>query len=339
MISGTKKLQVKMAMTFVIYTLISLSTVLLSQSMPQINVRFSNPQFDNDTRMYFLDVELNSQNSPEKLFGMNVRFFYDATMLEFKHMDQFRPGYGIIGELPKEFRANDQSGVQMFNLTGAAAYINGAIQQLDEQSSLEINPIKWVKVFRLAFKVPIIYAEEDRFCPSVVWDLKSNYGGGGFLAGSDGVIITLVENNPDTRKTSSPTVIQGTHLNWDQNPDNVMPYGNYAAKECISINQLVSTEDPDQVDINGYALFQNKPNPFDEATTIDFILPASNQAVLKFYDVTGKSLEEIKGDYKLGRNTVKVERKPWMEESKVIFYRLETDGFQSSMRKMTLINE
>lgn len=332
-----RKINVKIMASFAFFIILSWKTVVFGQAMPQINARFTNPQFDHETRNYFLDVELNARESREVLFGMNVRFFYDATLLEYQYLDQFKQGYGVLGDLPKVFKGNDQSGVQMFNLRGAAAYVNGAIQLLDEQTPLEILPAKWVKVFRVCFKVPVIFQDAESFCPSVFWDLKPGVGAGGFLTGSDGLIITVAENNRSTRKESLPSISQGTYFNWELNPEGGMPYGYPVTEECLNISQTVATEDPDLIDLKGYALFQNKPNPFAQKTIIEFILPKAQEVSLRFYDASGNSLEEIKGYYKAGKNVVNVERKPWMSNTKVIFYRIETEGYTSKMRKMTLV--
>ena len=96
-----------------ILSLLGFTPLMKGQSVPQIHVRFANPSFDHQSREYLLDVELSSAAEKEVLFGMNVRFFYDANMLEFKKLDQIKPGYGILGEAPKALKGNDQSGSQL----------------------------------------------------------------------------------------------------------------------------------------------------------------------------------------------------------------------------------
>jgi hypothetical protein len=50
-------------------------------------------------------------------------------------------------------------------------------------------------------------------------------------------------------------------------------------------------------------------------------------------------VNEINGEYKEGKNIINLDRQLWMGESKVIFYRMETEGFRSNTLKMVLINE
>ena len=320
------------------FALLGLNTPLSGQAVPQVNVRFANPSFDHQSREYALEVELNSASEKEVLFSMNVRFFYDANLLEFKKLDQIKPGYALLGETPKAMKGSDQSGGQLFGWDGAASYVNGAIHQEDETLPLELYPDKWVKAFRITFKVPLIFPDEQKFCPGVIWDIRSDLGTGGFLNGSDGLVITVIENDPMTRNISEQTKAMPSYFNWARTSDESMPYGHALSQDCISINEVTATEDPEYTDKKGYALFQNTPNPFAEATNIEFILPFAQDASLKFYDVTGKSYEEVKGFYKEGKNAVSIEQKPWMQESKIVFYRLETEDYSSGIRKMTLIN-
>lgn len=331
-----KQTQVKVRASLTFLVLLCLNTFLLGQA--QINARFSNPQFDHPTRTYFLDVELSSMGKTEFLFGMNVRFFYDATKLEFLYLDQLNGAYGTWGKAPMTFPGGTQSGAQMFNLTGNTAFVSGAIQLESTPSALEIVQNQWARVFRIAFKVPLSIQDEENFCPAVLWDQLLDLKSGGYLPGSEGLVITVLENDPTTSESTAPTAIRGALFNWVRDVEEGMPFGSPAFTDCISIAELVSTEDPDLVE-DGYALFQNKPNPFNAETTIEFILPSPMEATLQFYDVSGKSYENIKGNFKEGRNSVTVTLKPWMVESKVVLYRLETEDYKSRMRKMTLISK
>jgi hypothetical protein len=331
-----KKIQVKLLATMVLFVLLSLNNLLTGQA--QINARFANPQFERSTRTYFLDVELSSVANSERLFGMNLRFFYDASKLEFLYLDQLASAYSILGKAPQAYQGSQQIGAQMFNFTEGAAYVNGAIQLQSTQSALEILPNQWTRVLRIGFKVPLSIQDEENFCPAVLFDQIEDNQNIGYLSGSEGLIIMVVDNDPNTPETTAPTVISSALFNWERDVEEGMPYGGPVSTKCISVGELVSTEDPDLVK-DGYALYQNKPNPFDAETKIDFILPFAQQATLKFYDVSGKIYEDIKGSFKEGINTVTVALKPWMVESKVVLYRLETEDYKSGMRKMTLISK
>lgn len=315
-----------------------LSSLVSGQVMPEVSVRFANPQFDAATRSYCLDVEMRTGAGQQQLFGMNVRFFYDATMMEFRGLDQFYPGYGLLGNAPQNFRGNTAGGTQMFGLDGAAAFVNGAIQLLNDQSPMQVVNNQWTKAFRACFEVPAGMLGADSFCPSLIWDAKPQARKGGFMPGSDGLVLTVVENNPNTREVSAPATASGMHFNWQKAEGDNMPYGVPQSGVCISLSGLVSSSGVVTSDPRGFALYQNQPNPFTQNTSIEFILPDSRTARIAFFDVSGKMLKVIEGDFAAGRNIVKLDRSPWMESSGVWFYRLESGDYISGMRKITLIN-
>jgi hypothetical protein len=310
---------------------------LIGQALPQIHARFTNPRYEVGARKYTLDVELQSSGTQEFLFGMNMRFFYDASLLEFQSVKDFHPGYSLLGDAPKPFVGNETSGIQLFGFSRAAAYINGAVQLKENGQPVEIVPNKWVKVFSVTFRVPENVTDVDRFCPSVIWDLKPTTGDGGFLPGGDGLVITVTENNRSTRQESMPTISKGVGFNWQYDHEAGLPYGQPESRECVSILELVSNEDPDQVDALGYALFQNQPNPFDGKTIIEFILPFAQEATITFYNVNGVQMEQIKGEFSAGKNQLLITQKPWMVQSNTMYYRLQAENYTSRPRKMALV--
>ncbi len=87
---------------------------------------------------------------------------------------------------------------------------------------------------------------------------------------------------------------------------------------------------------SGYLLEQNRPNPFREETTIGFVLPEAMTATLTVYDVTGRVLRSIKGDYAKGYQTVEL-RKQNLDGHAILYYRLDANDFTAT-RKMILMN-
>ncbi len=310
---------------------------LFGQSLPRIEARFSNPSYDRQSRTYFLDVELNSKDAPEILFGMNLRFFYDASLMQFQKVDQFHQGYGILGAQPKPTVGNNQSGAQLFGFSHGAAYINGAVQLQDERSPLQIPTNAWVKAFRVSFKVPVTILNKATFCPSVIWDLEANAGAGGFLPGSAGLVITIAETNRATRYVSGPTTTSAVQFNWAYATPGSLPHGKVVSSNCIPIGDVVYTDGQEKIDPTGYSLFQNQPNPFYETTRIDFILPSAQHGTIYLFDVDGDVKDVIEGDFVSGRNQVVLKQKPWMTETSVIYYQLKTGNFTSKTFTMSLV--
>ncbi len=72
-------------------------------------------------------------------------------------------------------------------------------------------------------------------------------------------------------------------------------------------------------------LEQNDPNPFAEQTEITFSLPKADAAVLTIFNVDGKTLKQIKGDFAKGTNKVLLKRDDLDVSSGVLYYQLKVD--------------
>jgi len=84
-----------------------------------------------------------------------------------------------------------------------------------------------------------------------------------------------------------------------------------------------------------YELFQNQPNPFANETIIGFTLPESMNATLSVFDVTGKMVKMIEGNYAKGMNNVIIKRSE-LPASGVLYYQLEAGDFRAT-KKMIII--
>ena len=89
------------------------------------------------------------------------------------------------------------------------------------------------------------------------------------------------------------------------------------------------------VSSNDFELYQNQPNPFKEFTTISFTLPQASKATLTIYDVAGKVVKAINGDYAKGLNNVNIQRSD-IPAAGVLYYQLDTDT-NSAVKKMIII--
>jgi Secretion system C-terminal sorting domain len=84
-----------------------------------------------------------------------------------------------------------------------------------------------------------------------------------------------------------------------------------------------------------FALYQNEPNPWNEQTNIGFDLPEDAKVVLTIYDVTGKEVLKVNGEYTSGYNVIDLSRKD-IPNTGVLYYRLDC-GEYSATKKMILI--
>ena len=84
-----------------------------------------------------------------------------------------------------------------------------------------------------------------------------------------------------------------------------------------------------------FVLYQNTPNPFNNATDIAFYLPTTTTATLTVLDVTGKVLYTQSGEYGKGLNNVIIDINQ-LNVGGVLYYKLET-SYQSDTKKMIVL--
>ena len=85
-----------------------------------------------------------------------------------------------------------------------------------------------------------------------------------------------------------------------------------------------------------FELFQNTPNPFKAETAIGFNLPEASSVTLKIYDLSGRVLKLVEGDFAKGYNEVKVNRSD-LSGAGILYYQLET-GNDTATKKMILVD-
>jgi len=86
-----------------------------------------------------------------------------------------------------------------------------------------------------------------------------------------------------------------------------------------------------------YDLFQNEPNPFKDQTVIGFNMAEEGFASITVFDVAGRVLTQITGEYNKGANTVALNRNDLGGVSGVLYYKLEAADYTAT-KKMILID-
>jgi len=94
--------------------------------------------------------------------------------------------------------------------------------------------------------------------------------------------------------------------------------------------------DPDNASVPRFALYQNRPNPFQESTSITFDLPKNMEATLSVFDVSGSLVLEQKGQFSKGFNEI-ILPKNTLKQSGIYHYQLRTKE-QTANRKMLYIS-
>ena len=84
-----------------------------------------------------------------------------------------------------------------------------------------------------------------------------------------------------------------------------------------------------------FKLYQNTPNPFKDVTTISFDLPVATTVQLTIFDVSGKLMKSINGDFDKGYNEVQI-NKSELAENGIYFYNLETASHVAKKRMILI---
>lgn len=216
-----------------LFIILVLAAFRVNAQLPVITVRFANPDYNCTDQTYCLDVEFRSNTAGQQLFGMNVRFYYDDNVLELISFSNYQGGYGTVSPNPPEvITGSPASGPDLFGFTGPAEFINGAIQLVSAGDPIIISTTGWTKLFSICFDVVDPDAlNTENFCPGVVWDLEENPADGGFSTGSEGVVITVVD--PDPNLDSSPATENVVQFNWSYDGVAGIPYGALSPTICI----------------------------------------------------------------------------------------------------------
>ena len=108
--------------------------------------------------------------------------------------------------------------------------------------------------------------------------------------------------------------------------------------EAYSINDEILDVKLEQKDLTPeFALYQNRPNPWNELTNIGFDLPFDASVTFTIFESSGKVVKTIKGEFKAGYNTITL-RVNELPAGGVLYYRLES-GEYSASKKMVLIKK
>jgi len=199
--------------------------------IPTITVRFANPIYNCSNGQYCLDVEFRADTVGVELFGMNVRFFYPDTLLELDSFAQFQGGYSAVAPDPPAVMMGLG---ELLNFPGDSAdFVNGAVQLTDPNiPPIILDTLVWTKIFAICFTVED--PDQDLLCPPIVWDLKENPADGGFLAGDDGVVLTIVDAS--NVMESLPSIENVVQWNWVYNMTDPNHFGMPVSMTCTSLD-------------------------------------------------------------------------------------------------------
>lgn len=147
---------------------------------------------------------------------------------------------------------------------------------------------------------------------------------------------TLIDsvNHPDTSYLATGLNNGTGYYFWVRAVDRfcvprLSPFSNFA---LVTPSAIAKLGDPIP---KVFALHQNYPNPFNPNTTIKFDLPKGSIVMLTVYDVTGRLVERLVGEY-LAAGYHEVTFEAQNLASGVYFYKIEAGSF-SDRKKMVLV--
>ncbi len=97
----------------------------------------------------------------------------------------------------------------------------------------------------------------------------------------------------------------------------------------------IAFESENGIALNHFQLFQNRPNPFKGATVISFNLPENEAGTLTIYDLSGRVIEVVQGEFNQGYNEVDINSAD-LSGHGVFYYQLEVAN-HTATKKMVLL--
>ncbi len=109
----------------------------------------------------------------------------------------------------------------------------------------------------------------------------------------------------------------------------------YNSEEEVLNVALQFTENGKVVATEGFEMYQNKPNPFSESTTIGFNLPEASNVSLTIYDMSGRIVKSYESSFSKGYNAFEVKTTE-LGSTGVFYYRIDTPT-NSGTKKMVIV--
>ena len=120
----------------------------------------------------------------------------------------------------------------------------------------------------------------------------------------------------------------------EDGPDGLTVNCNDEIQEVADSEERVEDLGIGELDGGGFHLYQNKPNPFMNQTIIGFKLPKPSQVQLVVHDITGRVVNNLKGEFPAGYNEWRLDRGDMPYG--ILYYTIKTDQDQAT-RKMLLV--
>lgn len=198
---------------------------------------------------------------------------------------------------------------------------------VDSNDNCAVDTVLLISLDSTIFPNPIDPMMRDSTLYTYQWQSKDTFGNLSTPAISTLLVSDFCEEGPNFIHDAGPAMVEigdkaQRLMSFDHSDDDER-----FLKNGVSGYGANTTE--------GFQLFQNRPNPFRQATTIGFQLPEQTSAVISVFDLTGRKIREIKGDYSKGYHEIELLQTAF-HTTGIYYYRFDSDRY-TAMKKMILI--
>jgi hypothetical protein len=250
----------------------------------------------------------------------------------------------------------DFVGIKIGDVNGSAApnnLLGTASRNVDGTLvfNLENKKVKTGETFRIDFKAKdfnaIGYQFALEFKDLTLLDVESklenlNETNFGFTK-VDEEILTTSWNNSSAVKVADDEVLFSLKFYANANTqlsDALILTNRYTTAEAYSdqsaLFEVKLNYTGGTINASAFVLYQNTPNPFKNETAIGFNLPEASTLSLKIFDVTGRVLKLIEGDFAKGYHEVKIKNSE-LNGTGILYYQMETNN-NTATKKMILVD-
>jgi len=186
---------------------------------PEVTVRFANPTYDCGEESFCIDVEFQADSDSVQLYGFNIYFMIDSSVLKFDAFTDLASGYSTFTPDPPTETGllNGEDLVGFDNVL----HINGAIiynsNFLNPATELFISTTDWTRIYSICFDVVDSdpFDPDGNFSPSLVWDMTEDNDGGIHIG--TGIVMTKVDTD-GVNPGGVPVDEASIPFNWEYIP-------------------------------------------------------------------------------------------------------------------------
>lgn len=195
-------------------------------STPTVTFSFENPRSSGIGHMD-LDVMVVSNIPGQSIFGINFRYFYDSFFLKSNtnsvQFMEFLEGYGVPPFAKVVPVRGNSSAIPAFGTKSNPVYVNSAVQYLGGNS-----PVLDTKQKLLTIRTETKTSWLTPPCTPFIWDKKKDPANGGFLSGSDGLVVTVralpgTVNPNGVAVESQHALVKVVPFNWEYTGNGLTP--------------------------------------------------------------------------------------------------------------------